>query len=164
MRALFTREERAVLLFLTVSLLVGSAIVGARRVFPEAIPDFSGRSDPAPVTGELAAEDWPVDVNTADVEGLDRLPGIGPARAREIIRTRERLGGFSSVEQLLEVRGIGPVTLSKIRSKATVGLPPVGSGSSGAAADTTRPPVIAPGGTGEALDQRARVPGDSASP
>jgi competence ComEA-like helix-hairpin-helix protein len=121
MRGVFTREERAVVLFLTVSLLVGSAIVGAGRVLPGRLPDFTGA---APVEGRAEAPpepSWPVDVNTADVVELDRLPGVGPARARLIVELRERLGGYSSLEELLEVRGIGPVTLDKLRDKAVVG-------------------------------------------
>lgn len=57
----------------------------------------------------------PLDLNRADSLALLRLPGIGPSRARQIVRTRERLGGFGSVEDLLEVPGIGPATLERLR-------------------------------------------------
>ena len=53
----------------------------------------------------------PVDVNRASVSQLDRLPEVGPAMAREIVRGRP----FKSYEDLLRVRGIGPKTLEKIR-------------------------------------------------
>ncbi len=56
-----------------------------------------------------------VNVNSAGVEDLARLPGIGPAIAGRIIEARIRSGGFSSVEDLLGVKGIGPVLLEKIR-------------------------------------------------
>jgi competence ComEA-like helix-hairpin-helix protein len=120
MKGVFTREERAVVLFLTLSLLVGSVIVGIGRVHPSAIPDFGGaaRDQSSGVEEEPVG---PVNVNAADVEGLDRLPGIGPARAREIVRLREALGGFTSFDQLLEVKGIGPVTLGKLKEGATLG-------------------------------------------
>jgi competence protein ComEA len=131
MNAVFTREERAVVLFLTVSLLVGSAIVGARRVFPEEIPEFEGGGGAAAEASVAPELRWPVNVNTADVDELDRLPGIGPSRAREIVRLRERLGGFTSLDQLLEVRGIGPVTLGKLVDKATIGDAAAGSAAPG---------------------------------
>jgi len=122
MRGVFTREERVVVLFLAVSLLVGSAVVRAGRVFPSAIPDFSGASGRL---GQVSAVDalpvWPVDVNTAGVDDLVRLPGIGPVRAAEIVRRRELSGGYSTLEELLEIKGIGPVTLDGLRDKATVG-------------------------------------------
>jgi competence ComEA-like helix-hairpin-helix protein len=122
MRGIFTREERVVVLFLAVSLLVGSAVVRAGRMFPSAIPDFGGVSGQH---GEASAVDplpvWPVDVNTAGVDDLVRLPGIGPVRASEIVRRRELTGGYSTLEELLEIKGIGPVTLDGLRDKATVG-------------------------------------------
>ncbi len=62
-----------------------------------------------------------IDVNRADTLALRRLPGIGPARARQIVRTRERLGGFRAVEDLLEVPGIGPATLERLRPRVRVG-------------------------------------------
>ncbi len=48
-------------------------------------------------------------------EELDRLPGIGPAKAAAIIETRRCLGRFTSVDQLDQVHGIGPKTLERLR-------------------------------------------------
>ncbi len=56
----------------------------------------------------------PLDVNTATVEELDGLPGIGPATAAAIVAHRESNGPFGSVDDLLEVRGIGPAKLSAL--------------------------------------------------
>jgi len=56
-----------------------------------------------------------VNVNTAGMEELDRLPGVGPATAQKIIDYRSRIGRFTSVEQLEEVKGIGPKKLEKMR-------------------------------------------------
>lgn len=56
-----------------------------------------------------------INLNTATAEELDRLPGIGPHYALEIVRYRERHGPFRSVEELLEVKGIGPKKLARIR-------------------------------------------------
>lgn len=60
----------------------------------------------------------PVDINTASAEQLAaELNGIGPARAEAIVQYREEHGPFSSVEQLIEVPGIGEATLEKNRDQ-----------------------------------------------
>ncbi len=52
---------------------------------------------------------WQIDINHADSAAWVALPGIGPGFARRILGFRERLGGFSSAEQLLEVYGIDTI-------------------------------------------------------
>ena len=56
-----------------------------------------------------------VNINTADNEALELLPGIGPARARAIIEYRKAQGPFKRVENLTEVSGIGELALERIR-------------------------------------------------
>lgn len=72
---------------------------------------------PVPVPGVLAPT--LVDLNTALVEELIALPGIGPVYANRIIQRRP----FLSKHELLEVSGIGPVTLQKLESLVAVTLP-----------------------------------------
>ena len=62
-----------------------------------------------------ASEDPRIDLNTATKEQLDTLPGVGPVTAERIIEHRNRIGRFTSVDQLLDVTGIGSKTLEKIR-------------------------------------------------
>lgn len=62
----------------------------------------------------------PVDVNTADVTLLETLPGIGPATAAAIVDHRERHGPFTSVDGLLDVRGIGEAKLAALRDLVRV--------------------------------------------
>lgn len=68
----------------------------------------------------MDAKDTRINLNTATLEELDSINGIGPVTARKILDYRARTGGFSSVDQLLEVSGIGAKTLEKIRAKVTV--------------------------------------------
>ena len=56
-----------------------------------------------------------VNVNTASPEQLTLLPGIGEARAREIVAARTKQGGFKRVEDLLAIKGIGEASLAKLR-------------------------------------------------
>lgn len=62
-----------------------------------------------------------VDLNTATAQQLEALPGIGPSTASAILDERRRLGRFASVDQLLDVRGIGDAKLGAIRDLVTVG-------------------------------------------
>lgn len=62
-----------------------------------------------------------VNLNTADAETLQRdLSGIGQVKAKAIVEYREANGPFTSVDELLEVKGIGAATLEKNRSKLSV--------------------------------------------
>lgn len=74
---------------------------------------------------ELAAAEMAtvatVNLNQADADTLVReLKGIGPAKAQAIIDYREQQGVFVSVEELLEVKGIGVATLERLRGQLTV--------------------------------------------
>jgi len=56
-----------------------------------------------------------VNVNTATEEELQLLPGIGAARAEALIKLRKQRGGFKSLEQLKDVKGIGDASLERLR-------------------------------------------------
>lgn len=70
--------------------------------------------------GLPAARPEPIDVNRADAEELERLPGIGPALAARIMEAR-RARPFTSVEDLARVRGIGSATVERLRGLAVTG-------------------------------------------
>ena len=59
----------------------------------------------------------PLDINMATVQDFEALPGIGPKLAQEIVETRERLGGFKTIDELKKVKGIGDKKFGKIRDK-----------------------------------------------
>jgi competence protein ComEA len=57
----------------------------------------------------------PVHLNTATLEDLDALPGIGPVTAQKILDFRQQHGAFSSVDELDAISGIGPARLDQLR-------------------------------------------------
>jgi competence protein ComEA len=77
-----------------------------------ALPAFGGESDGARV--------GVVNINTATLDELQLLPGIGEARAKAMLEERKRRGGFQKVEDLLEVKGIGESGLAKLRPHVTL--------------------------------------------
>jgi competence protein ComEA len=83
------------------------------EVPPAAVPPAAGsaaQSGPA----------VPVDLNSATLDELDELPGIGPTTAQAILDHREQNGPFASVEELLDVRGIGDAKLEQLRDLVAV--------------------------------------------
>lgn len=61
-----------------------------------------------------------VNLNTASSDELQLLPGVGEVRAVAIVAMRKNRGGFKSVEDLLEVKGIGEAMLEKLRPHVTL--------------------------------------------
>lgn len=65
---------------------------------------------------------WSADINynTANMETLQSIPGIGESKAKSIINYRNKIGGFSSTEQLIEVSGIGEKMLETMKEHGKV--------------------------------------------
>lgn len=80
-------------------------------VFSSSEPEPSASSDTATTL---------INLNTATAEELNTLPGIGPARAQAIITYREEQGEFYTIEQVMEVDGIGEGIFEQIREFITV--------------------------------------------
>ena len=72
----------------------------------------------------VAAEDPRVELNTAKLEDLRRLPGIGPRRASAILELRAKLGGFRRLEDLMRVRGLGRGAMKRLRPLVTINTGP----------------------------------------
>ncbi len=79
--------------------------------------------EPAVVPGTAAPGNSTVakiNLNTATPEQLDTLPGVGPVTAQAILGWRSEHGRFTSVDDLLDVKGIGEATLAELRDLVTV--------------------------------------------
>lgn len=83
----------------------------------EAVPVVAGDVGTVSAAGVATG---PVNINTATAAELDTLPGVGPATAAAIIAHREQHGPFATVDDLGDVRGIGPAKLEAIRGLVTV--------------------------------------------
>lgn len=67
-----------------------------------------------------SSEQAPLNINVADVVALQRLQGIGAVKAQAIVDYRQTHGAFASVDELLEVKGIGKKLLQRNRASLSV--------------------------------------------
>ena len=100
----------------TVTLNLAQVLVDGTQVL---VPDRrSTTAVTAPTSGAASggspAPGAPVDLNTATLEQLDALPGIGPVLAQRILDYRSQHGPFTSVDQLTDVSGIGDATMADL--------------------------------------------------
>jgi len=85
------------------------------------VGSYAAKTEPVEPVKVAATQAATVNLNSADVQTLTReLKGIGETKAKAIIAYREAHGPFTSVEDLLEVKGIGAATLEKNRAKISV--------------------------------------------
>ena len=86
---------------------------GLQVVVPRIVPPAAAG---APAPGEdPAATSGPIHLNTATMEQLDALPGVGPVTAEKILDWRQEHGAFTSVDDLDAIPGIGPARLEQLR-------------------------------------------------
>jgi comEA protein len=147
-RAGFTQSEAAVIVFLAAVLLAGATMravqvehapvaIDVRQslaeqdsVFAaEALAQVQASTDSlgsAAAVVDMAGTGTAnealaiVDINGAPSAVLETLPGVGPATARNIIEHRRQHGPFTRIEDLMEVKGIGPKKFEKMRQFITV--------------------------------------------
>ena len=72
---------------------------------------------PAPGGSVPAAPEQPINLNTATLEQLDTLDGVGPTTAQKILDYRTEHGGFTAIEELDQISGIGEKRLAALRER-----------------------------------------------
>jgi len=105
---MLTNSERRVLVFIIVTLLVGS---------------LAGFLRPVPVETVKSFISFPININSANLKELIRLPGIGEVMANRIVEYRTKNKGFKTKYEIMKVKGIGKVKFEKIKDKICVEQP-----------------------------------------
>jgi competence ComEA-like helix-hairpin-helix protein len=139
----FNKSERIALLFLGVTLLIGGIISLFDYLNPTTIEEFrivhgalaapdSVRSDSSTISqpshrkiGRSVAPDTSakLDLNTASIDELQRLPKIGSKMAQRIVEFRRQYGPFRKLDDLQQVKGIGEKTLQILKPYIKISLP-----------------------------------------
>lgn len=102
----------------TASLNMARVLTDGEQILVGLEPVTAPAADPQGGSGSPAGAK--VNLNTATAEQLDTLPGVGPVTAQAILDWREENGRFGSVEDLLDVKGIGDATLGELRDHVSV--------------------------------------------
>jgi len=137
-----THQEFGAILFIGLSLFAGAVVLLIRQADADFLPDLAGYDSPdssivqpiqetkayahspafpTPSAGPSESPDKNAEsivsfpLNTASLQDLQNLPGIGPELARRIVLYRQKIGVFTALEQLLDVKGIGPAKLARLK-------------------------------------------------
>lgn len=118
----FTEDAASEMINLALPLSDGMQVHVPTLLPENAEAQAPSRSLATPALLSAAVETGPklVNINTADAEELDTLPGVGPATAQSIIDHRQTNGPFLTIEEILEVSGIGPAKFEQMKELITV--------------------------------------------
>ncbi len=130
----FTPQESKTIIFLIAVLLIGSSVTIYKKYHPDFAPELliennfpeqkkifePVKSSAISDNIDLKIPGRKVNLNTATLKELESLPGIGPELGKRILEFRENKGNFSTIDEIVNVKGIGPKTLEKFKNLITV--------------------------------------------
>jgi comEA protein len=99
------------ILALCVGLMMSSVSIMAQK---SAMDRVATKSASTPASTEK------INLNSATVEQLESLPGVGPAMAKTIVEHRTKVGKFNRIEEIMKVKGIGEKKFQKIKDRLTI--------------------------------------------
>ncbi len=117
------KYEKAILLFLILTLVLGLAVMAYQKSHPGVkvnIGSYSLDSETDRSSGNLLTEGRRVNINAAGADELEKIRGVGKVLAGRIVAYRTSNGPFISVEDIKKVRGIGQAMFEKIKARITV--------------------------------------------
>ena len=100
---------------IAIALVVAAVAAGTHTI----VARQAGSQTATPASGPV------VNLNTATQAELEKLPGVGPATAKQILEYRQKNGGFKKVEELMNIKGIGEKSFLKLKPLVTVAPPKV---------------------------------------
>jgi len=115
MNKFFTPDERNIIIFIVVFLVIGLIVLNVKNI--SSILDADSTStvqDSIKKVVEKSREPMMININIADIETLAELPGIGPAKAQAMFEYRTQQESLSSLIELVNIKGIGKKTLAKL--------------------------------------------------
>lgn len=84
------------------------------------IPNIDRPDTVINISSDKDKEEELININTADKNDLEKIPGVGPVTAQKILDYREENGYFESIEELMNIKGIGEKTFENMKNKITV--------------------------------------------
>lgn len=132
-RLSITRHEGLAVLTLSALFLVGLTVqhVQEQQIPPLEVDSLvvkstgpsADSSEPADTSGPSPSAETPINVNTASLDALEALPGVGPVLAKRIDEYRSSQRRFQQVDELMRVSGIGSKTMETLRPMVRVTSP-----------------------------------------
>ena len=120
----FTFDARKTIIVILIVLGLGAGLSYFKKNHPKQTNDFLAFKYADHLEYNFERKDDEnetiISINKADEEQLCQLPGIGPVIARRIIEHRQQVGPFSTKDELMRVKGIGPKKLKKIKAHITI--------------------------------------------
>ncbi len=125
MKKYFENKNEKILI--SIGLIMFAMLIGYNAFFTPKMPSVVQNSGDIIAdkhkedSNQKASKNYKINLNTASEEELiENLDGIGPAMAKRIIEYRETNGGFSSIEELMNIKGIGEKRFEKLKNSVTV--------------------------------------------